>query len=36
MTRIGLLHERAGQPGFFPMAENPILPLIARRIEAPA
>lgn len=36
MTRIGLLHERAGQPGFFPVAENPILPLIARRIEAPA
>ena len=33
MTRIGLLHERAGNEGFFPIAENPILPLIARKIE---
>lgn len=33
MTRLAVLHERAGQPGFFPIAENPILPLIARRIE---
>jgi aminoglycoside phosphotransferase (APT) family kinase protein len=33
MTRIGLLYERAGSEGFFPIAENPILPLIARKIE---
>ena len=33
MTRIGLLHERAGIEGFFPIAENPILPLIARKIQ---
>ena len=33
MTRIGLLHERAGNEGFFPIAEKPILPLIARKIE---
>jgi aminoglycoside phosphotransferase (APT) family kinase protein len=33
MTRIGLLHERAGNEGFFPITENPILPIIARKIE---
>lgn len=33
MTRLGVLNERAGDPALFPLAENPLLPLIARRIE---
>jgi aminoglycoside phosphotransferase (APT) family kinase protein len=33
MTRLGVLNERAGNPTFFPLAENPLLPLITRRIE---
>ena len=30
MTRVGLLHERAGHDALFPIANNPILPLISR------
>ena len=34
MTRLAVLNERVGNPGLFPIAANPILPLIDRRIEA--
>ncbi|MFZ4584056.1 MAG: phosphotransferase family protein [Acidimicrobiia bacterium] len=32
MTRIAVLHERAGVPNFFPIADNPILDVITARI----
>lgn len=32
MTRIAFLHELVGQPGPFPIADNPILAILQRRI----
>ncbi len=32
MTRVAHLHELAGQPGYFPIADNPILGILKRRI----
>lgn len=32
MTRISILNERLGKPSFLPIADNPILDLLARRI----
>lgn len=32
MSRVAHLHELAGQPGFFPIADNPILAILQRRI----
>jgi aminoglycoside phosphotransferase (APT) family kinase protein len=32
MTRVAHLHELAGQPGYFPIADNPILGILQRRI----
>lgn len=32
MSRIAHLHELAGRPGFFPIADNPILAILQRRI----
>jgi aminoglycoside phosphotransferase (APT) family kinase protein len=34
MTRLAILHERAGRPGLFPIADNPLLSIIRRRIDA--
>jgi aminoglycoside phosphotransferase (APT) family kinase protein len=34
MTRLAVLNERAGRAGLFAVTENPILPLIQRRIDA--
>jgi aminoglycoside phosphotransferase (APT) family kinase protein len=34
MTRIAILHERAGRPPIFPVADNPVLGIIQRRIDA--
>jgi aminoglycoside phosphotransferase (APT) family kinase protein len=34
MTRLAILHERAGQPAVFPIADNPLLGIIQRRIDA--
>lgn len=33
MTRISILNERLGKPSFLPIADNPILDLIIRRIQ---
>ena len=32
MTRISILNERRGEPSVLPVADNPILDLLARRI----
>ena len=34
MTRIAFLQEAAGSPPLFPIADNPLVPLIERRIDA--
>jgi aminoglycoside phosphotransferase (APT) family kinase protein len=34
MTRIAYLHERTGQPAIFPIGDNPVLGILARRIHA--
>jgi aminoglycoside phosphotransferase (APT) family kinase protein len=34
MSRIGHLHDLAGEPGPFPLADNPILGILQRRIDA--
>jgi aminoglycoside phosphotransferase (APT) family kinase protein len=34
MTRLAILRERAGQPNPFPIADNPLLGIIQRRIDA--
>jgi aminoglycoside phosphotransferase (APT) family kinase protein len=34
MTRLAILGERAGQPGLFPIADNPLVGIIQRRIDA--
>ena len=36
MTRLALLHEWAGLDALFPIEDNPVVPLLARRIEAVA
>lgn len=33
MSRIGYLHEQAGEPGPFPLADNPLIGFLERRIE---
>jgi hypothetical protein len=34
MTRLNVLQERAGQPPLLPLADNPFLDILARRIAA--
>jgi aminoglycoside phosphotransferase (APT) family kinase protein len=36
MTRLALLHEWAGLEALFPIEDNPVVPLLARRIESAA
>jgi hypothetical protein len=34
MTRIAHLRDLAGEPGLFPIAENPLIGILERRIAA--